>query len=376
MAKRKLIVFVKNKLVTVDTVLPLLLEINQKFKVKSEIVVWDDCAHEAIRHNVVIMDLIDKVGCELFITRGEKKVWLRRYYILKSLLRITIESLFGVKIIHFGHLNTGILKIIGFICRRNVYYMSTGSYNFFYKQYYLITGKKTANRMPIGRNIISTTKDIEKTKFKDYIHNRNVYIFQEPRSRKSWIEYVYSNNEYYFNKYHDNIDVSKGVLVYILGGIDAEEHSNRLFHSTMDVLSKMQCDIPILLKPHAYTEMDTVMSRIANYDKFHVTYLHPSFLATKAKVFIANGFSNTFGDAHSFGVKTIEYADYSSCYSEKDLKFLSGKSIDPEYVDFFIDNDSDKFLTVLNKCLLSSYCESKVTGYEYGDEKKLLESLL
>ena len=47
-------------------------------------------------------------------------------------------------------------------------------------------------------------------KFKDYIHNRNVYIFQEPRSRKSWIEYVYSNNERYFNKYHDNINISKG----------------------------------------------------------------------------------------------------------------------------------------------------------------------
>jgi hypothetical protein len=365
----KLIVFVKNKLVTIDTVLPLLLEMNHEFKVKSKIVVWDDLAHNAIKNNVVIMDLINIVGCELYITKGEKRKWLRRYYIMRSLLYIVAESFFGAKIIHFGHLNAGFLKIVGLICYKNVYYMSSGSYNFFYKQYSLISKKKTHNRPPIGKNIISITEDIEKTKFKDYIHNKNIYIFNEPRKRESWIKYVYSQSDYYFDKYHNSVDTSKGVLIYILGVIDAEEHSKNLFHSTMDILFKIQHNIPVLLKPHAVTEIDTVINKIAGHDQFHITYLHPSFLATKAKVFLANNFSNTFGDAHTFGVKTIEYTNHSARYSKKDLEYFSGGSVDSEYVDFFIDNDSSKFSTALNSCLLDSIHRPKANGNKFTNNK-------
>ncbi|MBT5399232.1 hypothetical protein HOL24_01670 [bacterium] len=372
--KYKLIIFVKNKLVTIDTVLPLLLEMNQKFKVRSKIVVWDDCAHNAIKKNIVIMDLINTVGCELFITKGEKRVWLRRYYIARSLLGILIESFFGAKIIHFGAFNAGFLKIISFLCWKNLYQMSSGSFNFEYK---LIKLRKSNSTLMFfaGKNIISTTKDIEKTKFKYCIHNKKTYIFHEPRGQKTWIEYVYSKNGYYFDKYHNNINVNNGVLVYILGGLDAEPHAEKLFYSTMDILSKIQCDIPILIKPHAYTEMHTVRSRIAGYDRFHITYLHPSFLATKAKVFIANGFSNTFGDAHVFNVKTIEYANYSACYSKDELEYLSGKSSDPKYVDFFIDNDSNEFSRVLNSCLLNNFHAFKARGHKYTNEK-LIKSLL
>ena len=121
--------------------------------------------------------------------------------------------------------------------------------------------------------------------------------------------------------------------------------------------------------------MHTVRSRIAGYDRFHITYLHPSFLATKAKVFIANGFSNTFGDAHVFNVKTIEYANYSACYSKDELEYLSGKSSDPKYVDFFIDNDSNEFSRVLNSCLLNNFHAFKARGHKYTNEK-LIKSLL
>jgi hypothetical protein len=368
--KYKLIVFVKNKLITIDTILPLLLEINQKFKVKSKIVIWDDCAYNAIRKNVVIKDLINSVGIELFITKGEKRAWLRKYYIIKSLLYIVAESFFGAKIIHFGALNSGILRIIDFLCRKNVYYMSSGAYDFNYTQHF--PAKKLTNA-PIGENIITTSKN--NVKFKKYTHGKNIYTFYEPRKRESWVEYTYSNNEYYFNKYHNDVDISKGVLIYILGGIDAEPHAKKLFHSTMDILSKIQCDIPILIKPHAYTETDTVVNRIAGYDRFYITYLHPSFLATKAKAFIANGFTNTFADAHAFGVTTIEYSNYFACYSKSFLERFNGNSMDPEYVDFFIDNDSDIFSRTVHDVLGQKYNESLFKGYN-DENNDLLKSLI
>ena len=69
---RKIVVFVKNKLITLDTVAPILIEMKDKFNISSEVVVFDGLAHKAISENIVLKDAINYVGSELFITKGEK----------------------------------------------------------------------------------------------------------------------------------------------------------------------------------------------------------------------------------------------------------------------------------------------------------------
>ena len=64
--KPKLIVFVRNKLITLDTVLPLLLEMKDKHNISSEIVVFDKLAHDSIDKNIVLRDVVNYIGCELF----------------------------------------------------------------------------------------------------------------------------------------------------------------------------------------------------------------------------------------------------------------------------------------------------------------------
>ena len=301
--KRKIVVFVRNKLITMDTVLPLLLEAKNKFDISSEIVVFDALAHDAINKNIVIRDAINYIGRELFITKGEKSKILRRMNILYSLFILIVGFLQGDKIIHFGHLNRWPLKFIALLFNKNTYQMQGTAYGFEYSQINRSV-KKLVMPYPVGKNIIICAKDIKQTSFDNVGIEKNKYRFVETRTRRSWVEYINSKSEYYFSNYHPDVDISNGAIVFILGAIDAYEHKNKLFHSTIEVLSRVVFSVPIFLKPHAYTEMNTVEEAIEGLDSFHITYLHPSILASKARAFICNNFSNTLADAHSYGVKT------------------------------------------------------------------------
>ena len=86
MRNHKIIVFVKNKLITLDTVIPILVEMKDKYNISSEVVVFDDLAHEAIGNNIVLKDAINYVGGELFITRGEKVKTLRLFYVVMCVM--------------------------------------------------------------------------------------------------------------------------------------------------------------------------------------------------------------------------------------------------------------------------------------------------
>ncbi len=370
-SERKIIVFVRNKLITLDTVLPLLLEMKDKYNVSSEIVVFNELAHNAIYKNVVIKDIVSYVGQELFITKGIKFKILRRVNILISLARLTGGFIRGNKIIHFGHLDVWPLKVIALFFNKNIYQMQGTAYKFNYPLINRALKKRINFPDPIGKNIILCTESIENTKFYNVGVDKKIFLFESPRIRRSWVNHINSKSDYYFKKYHPNIDISNGFIVFILGTIDMLEHKYKLFHSTMKILSNNIHSMPILLKPHAYTEMDTVKNAIEGLDLFHVTYLHPSILATKAKVFISNNFSNTFADAHSFGVETIEY----SCYDPKVLKITNYKSIEEKFVDCFIHNNEEEFSEAVNNIECKKYKQSSFNGFDF-DSNKLFESMI
>jgi len=365
---QKIIVFVKNKLITLDTVIPVLLEMKIRHNVSSEIIVFNKETHDAIQKNVVLRDAVNYVGSELFITKGNKVKILRYVIVLISLIRIMNNCIKGGKIIHFRDLDVWPLKIFALLFYKNIYRMQSTAYDFKYSRVAIFDKRKITSSTPVGKNMITCSKkyfinaDIEK----------KIYKIGETRTRKSWIKYIDSKSEYYFSRYHANIDTSNGFVVYILGGIDREFTYN-LFLSTIKELSHATRSIPILIKPHAYTNMDNLKKGIAGLDLFHITYLHPSILATRARVFVANGFTNTFGDAHSYGLKTVQYSnftpnknEYPNC-SADDMKKRSEEEFDPEFVEYFINNDSNNFLKVMRNILKEKYKKSSFKGCDTGD---------
>jgi len=79
--------------------------------------------------------------------------------------------------------------------------------------------------------------------------------------------------------------------------------------------------------------------------------LHPSILLKKTKFVVSNLYSTIFGDAHSLGIPTVEYAYYPE-YIKKDV---GNKSIFPEYVDWFIYDDVKKFKIVASNLVKQDF---------------------
>ena len=369
--KKKLIVFVKNKLITMDTILPLLIEMKQTHNIQSDIVVMDKLAHNGINKNVVIRDGIQYVGKEMYITKGESNTTLRRFYVVFYLLLIIYDSFRGGKLIHFGALDQWPLKILGLMFKKNVYRMQGNAYNFGYSKYKKIAGNRLVKMEFIGDNVVSFGN-------KNFFSHKNktVFEFGPTRSRDSWLQYIYNNSDYYFNTYHPNTDLSKGIIVVIMSSLDGytpilrDPHKTQveLFVKTLDILSEFSKTIPIFIKPHVYTNMELLNDLISGKNNINVTYLHPSVLATKSKVFIANQFSNTLADAHTLGVTTIEYTDYAN----KILKATKGKSIDSNFVSYFINNDIDYFKNVIINVLNKNFVLRKNQWKTDHDESGLL----
>jgi hypothetical protein len=369
--KKKLIVFSKNKLVSMDAIIPLLIEMKEIYRIQSDIVIFDQLAYESIKENIVIKDALQYIGRDLYITKGANNKILRRVYAAYYLLFIIYDAFRGAKLIHFGVLDQWPLKALGYTFKNNVYHMQSNGYNFDKFQY---KSTKPIEYKLVGRNLVSFGSKYIKGRLLSEHKVKKVFNFGPPKKRSNWIQYIYNKSDYYFNKYHNNIDVSCGIIVIIMSSLDKYTPTLRdsyktqaeLFIKTLNVLSKFDNKIPIFIKPHIYTNLALLDSLIVGNDNITITYLHPSVLATKSRVFISNQFSNTLADAHSLGVTTIEYTDYP----ERILKETKGRSVSYKFVDHFINNDMNHFESIiteiLNKDFTLSYNQKGVVNDKSG----------
>jgi hypothetical protein len=369
---RKIVVFVKNKLITLDTVAPILIEMKDKFNISSEVVVFDGLAHKAISENIVLKDAINYVGSELFITKGEKNKILRRLYVLVSLSRLFVSFLCGAKILHFGLFSSWPFKYVAYLFKSQVYQLQPIAFDFDYSISMSRNGKPFV--YPVGENVVIFGKKSGMNYYRSVLDKREIFYFGETRTRIHWVEYIRNRSNYYFELCHKDIDFSNGVIVFILATISSLEFKHKLFDSTIKVLIEKFGDIPILLKPHAYTEMDVVNNAILGHKNMQITYLHPSVLSTVARVFISNNFSNTMADAHSFGVTTIEYSNNSANNVLDQSSISLNESVEPKYVSHFIDNNEEMFSNTLENILTDTYSPSIFNG-NIGTDDELLSSL-
>jgi len=375
---KEILVIVKNKLMSTDTVLPILIELKNRFDISSIVVVNDKLAHEGINKNVVIRDAIKYAGIELYTGVDSSSKIIRKLSKVGFFLFVLYKLLRGVKIIHFGIFNVFPFTIIGRIFGEKLYYLQSSSFTHSYEKFNKIIGRSPSIETPISRNIVAFNSGMRHLAATN--KNHKIYMFGSTRTRSSWKNYIDKRSNNYFNKYHSNVDMSKGCIVFILayfGELNLQRLPNEsltiLLEKTIKVLEEVRGDLPVFLKPHVFTDLDIVEKSLNGRDGFYLTYLHPSVLASKAKVFICNTYSTTMADAHSLGVKTVEYSDYN----DEAIKLSKGKSSGYEHIDEFINNDQRKFKEKI-KSILSSNSPNKVNVYsnkEGADAEDLLIKL-
>ena len=364
---REILVIVKNKLMSTDTVLPILIELKERYGVSSTVIVNDGLAHKGINENVVIRDAINYVGREVYTGTKYSSKFIRKIVKLKYLFFLFFKLLKGVRVLHFGIFNVFPFSVLGRVFENNLYLIQNSSFKHSYGKFDSALGQNPTIFTPISKNIVAFNDEM---KYLNVLNKgQNVFMFGSTRTRRSWVDYI-----------DKRADLSNGCIVLVLAFFGKSNQMRlpydslrNLLNNTVNVLDDIKGDLPVLIKPHVFTDLDVVNNAIKDLDGFYLTYLHPSVLSSKARVFVCNTYSTTMSDAKSLGVTTVEYSDYS-----QDILDLSkGNSIGYEYIDKFINNDKCEFKKSIEIILSGKLLSNKKLFYKNfdNDSDKLLAEL-
>jgi len=360
---KKLIVLPKHKYHTIDTVTPILLEFSSRAPNKIEIFFpkYNDLVQ--LKKNFVLHETLNSISkIKLF---GHKNFFLHKIIKIYYLFYFTILALLKNKFIHFGELDYWPFKIISLINKDNVFFCESSPYFDNYDKFAALAHDKGNFKNVIKNNDWTNVKSIscrniivndERNYYSRHPKhkNKNFFVYGASRLSDNWIKHSKKYEDELFIQ-NQNIKKELGYIVFVLTTFvpyrdfkDGNSQIN-LFKDTLEVLNEMQ--IPSLIKPHYFTQMETVKKELKNYKNIYISYAHPTVLALNAKAWICNIFSTTCADAFGIGVPTIEYTEYSQNLK----KYTNNSSLTPEFIDYFISRDKKKLKETLETILSKSF---------------------
>jgi hypothetical protein len=367
-------IFINNKLISCDTIVPFIMslqKINSSIKVKYYTL--DYSSYTAIKNNKFLYYSLKKTGALYLIgSTGKHSKYKRIYLKIKTsifLLKLFFKLFVGnTKIFHFGILFYPPYNILSLFFSKKIFLFEPSSWiehengmawdDMAWDD--LGTKKKIikAEKIFLSKNIVYFNENFLQEK----VTGKNNHILMtSSRTYRTWFDHVIKHGVPKCKSFLKNLNhnYQNGYFVYIMGyignieGMASEKSIELLIPKTLSLLSKYGKGLPILIKPHSITNMNILNKIIEKYDfnNVYITYLHPAVLSVNAKLVVSNYYSNSQADAYFFGAKTVEFTDYSKLALEK----LHGKSINPNYIEHFINNDSLKFKYVVQESLRSNY---------------------
>ncbi len=355
---KKIFVIAKNKIITVDTIFPVLQVIKNHCNISSEIYVPDVGAYNEIKKNIILNDVVSTFGVLRVLGNCYTALYIKKFIILLQLISILLSSIFfNSKVIHFGFFDDKwYLRVIGFLIGNNLIYSLNTVHDTDYQEIDsalndCIWQEKTNVR---GSVIIAfTNNQVLNLNLKK---NQNVFVVGYLRKAKEWMDQTWNNAHLYIKKLH-KIDINKErYCVVILGSYEDDQlYINKpssvvtrsLAHSMLKVINLVDPELNILLKPHIFTDMKFVKSLVSSHNNCQITYLHPTVILNRCSFFIANNNTTLFSDAKQYSVPTVEYTSYKDAV----LALTKGRSTGWSDTDYFIQNDPERLEEVIRDIL-------------------------
>jgi hypothetical protein len=380
---KTIIIFLSNKLVSIDTILPLMFEIKKRNPlIDIKFYTTDFKTFNIIKKNYVLYNGINNIGSINFIGRENKKIiytFLNRVKYIKLFLKIFFLLLTNkAHIIHFSLLNYFPWKLFYYFNKNNIILFEKTWMTKLEFDVSNIGGRRESTRFspskPIAGKIVVFNKD--SNYFIDKRINNIPIIMQEKTIRlKSWLEFINSNSqEYLKNEFKDGL--KNNIITIMLGTfispvyLKSKTSVTDCFIETLEVLNKFENNLTVLIKPHAISDPLIYEKIIKSFHKLDIkiTYLHPAILAKISNIFISNYYSTTLSVGKAFNIPTIEYTEYS----DDALKISNNGSMRPDSVDHFINKDKKKL-----SLLLKNNIKGKKVVYNFSSiSKSLLDALL
>jgi len=332
-----IVVFLKNKLISFDSILPLALEINQCCHYKFYFIVWDyDSYISIVKDNIVLRDMALSIGQIICPGNPNKSIVsnkINKIILLASVVyKLYLKSSY---IFHFGALDRPPLSLLTKLIRKNKiarcesalsgrytenlkHIMEVG--NIIDKKKYIWqqrSSQETFDKFMIGKYPLNNSGVLfgfdsswNWLKHPDAINCKKL-VFKEGKKAKSYTSFMEKNSDYYL-RMEKLIDLDKTkTIIFILGhfGYSCGDVRNKLFYDALVVLRELQFNI--IIKPHIFCDMGLVQSIIKKAkcpdEKVFFTKISPQVLQ---KIAIGGLFINTSTvrcDYKNAGFPIIQY---------------------------------------------------------------------
>jgi len=346
-----IVVLSKNKLISIDSILPLLMEMKNSFPKSRFIIVLPNQMNKSLlMSNVNIWECLQSLDPVISVRpAGRLRLLLWSIGIFTSLAfrRNLIMKFADTFFRHRSFIK--ILRIFSRVTEVKVHILpGCKVFNVScYKQYQLHAekcGRKNAefNLFPEKSDYIlsSLGADLLDECCKIKVESEKLIKVGYLRSLLSWRTYVAEAT-----RRHKIVGKRKHII-YILTTMGKtlnsfqEPEIGELLKETLFVLKNYNENFHTIFRPHAITDIEKLKQILqeTEYSNFSIDYGHPMILSSNAVFAIGNFFSAALFDAYFMNVPIVEYSSY-----DRDLLELVGRtSIAGQCCDFFIDRDVRK----------------------------------
>ena len=372
MKNKQIFVFLKNKIISLDSIIPFAMEMNKNCGFEFVFIVFDLGTYNAIeKDNIVLNDAIKSIGSLNYIhsLKNNSKV-LRKFFFIYKIFDISLKVNFNDSyILHFGGLNEKPLVFLRwlFLFKKRILCESSSNGRVISQKNLEIDSVSTKNASSIyqyrtdslsyfkSRNeyaplhsaiLLGFDNSWNYFKHKESYKSRKI-IFLNSRNSPAWIDFLAENANSYIDKELDAIGCrSKNIISIVIGRLMLNYHDNKLtrihanaFKETLISLAKYSKEFPIFIKPKVYDDIGMLkkfINDISNEYKinFILTELHPIVLARRSvvSVFVSN--TSTINDFHLANVPIVQnLIGFSGDYLEKMTSPLAN------FVATDLDND-------------------------------------
>ncbi len=330
MKNKKIYVLLKNKIVGIDSVIPLCLELNKVCGCRFTFVLFNHPTFQAITNdNIVLFDAINSIGelVDLSVS-SNRHVSLEKittvFFLIKMMYCVNYRRNY---IMHFGALHEypldKMVKLINLsrviLCENTSYGpCSTVSNIYNYRETQIEYSESHLHKSSILNARILIGYDKLWNYFKhDKAVNAHKVLFNNSRNSNAWIDFIKSKSSSYIdNELHNAFD-NQGhghIIIVFIGRLNLDE-TGKYVSSFIQLIHELAKNIgdkfPVFIKPHIFSDLDflekCILEGIGNYTmNYIITKLHPSVLASRAAIALFVNNSTVIHEISNLNVPIIQ----------------------------------------------------------------------
>ncbi len=358
----KLAIILKNKLESVDTILPL------AFSLKPNECIFfcqNEKHYNILKKNIFIFDQLKIIG-DIKIISKKENFFLSKIFNLLFLFRLLGLFLNGYKIIHFGKLDRFPLNIFYLFFSSKIIFSQSNSYFDDRVDFKNILKNKFPQKKTSSKNVLVFNEQSEKI-FSSK-KTKNLFLTGAPRFYKDWQKNLFDQSKNYIKNFHPEINENEKFISFFISSLNHENFLDNRYYDEIidDILSSINTLYPkikILIKPHPTTRQYKLDQIINNkkYKNIILTYLQPNLILIRSLLSITELFGTVMIDANKLGITTVEYTKYDN----ETLNITNSNSLGDKHIDYFINFKKDDLKNILQKKITSKRKEISYLNTEF-----------